>query len=95
VADREQWHLSKSVPISIIVVLVLQFAGFIGTFATLKSDVTRAQEDIERIDRQVEIMRAASQDQAQQLARIEERLVGMQSSMDRLIDTLERQSRSR
>jgi hypothetical protein len=80
--EREHWHLSKSVPVSIIIVLVVQFGGFVATFAGLKSDVTRAQADIERLDRQVEIMRTSSQEQAQRLARIEERLLGVQGSLD-------------
>jgi molecular chaperone GrpE (heat shock protein) len=91
--NREHWHLSKSVPVSIIIVLVLQFAGFVGTFATLKSDVTRAQADIERLDRQVDIMRTSSQEQAQRLARIEERLLGVQGSLDRLVRAIEQQAR--
>jgi hypothetical protein len=90
--DREHWHLSKSVPVSIIIVLVVQIAGFVGTFAALKSDVTRAQADIERLDRQVEIMRTSSQEQAQRLARIEERLLGVQGSLDRLVQVIERRN---
>jgi len=90
VGEREQWHLSKSVPVSIIVVLVAQFAGFVWTFSTLSGDVSRAQADISRIDRQVEVMRASSAEQAQQLARIEERLGALHGSVDRLVHALER-----
>jgi molecular chaperone GrpE (heat shock protein) len=90
--EREHWHLSKSVPVSIIIVLVVQFGGFVATFAALKSDVTRAQADIERLDRQVEIMRTSSQEQAQRLARIEERLLGVQGSLDRLVQAIERRN---
>lgn len=86
---KEHWHLSKSVPITLIFAIVIQTAGIVWTLAGMSHDIRQAKDDIERLDRQVEIMRDASQTQANQLARIEERLLGVQSSLDRLITHLE------
>jgi TolA-binding protein len=86
---KEHWHLSKSVPITLIFAIVVQTVGIVWTLAGLSHDLRQAKSDIERLDRQVEIMRDASQAQANQLARIEERLLGVQTSIDRLIHNLE------
>lgn len=86
---KEHWHLSKSVPITLIFAIVIQTVGIVWTLAGMSHDIRQAKSDIERLDRQVEIMRDASQTQANQLARIEERLLGVQSSLDRLVTHLE------
>jgi molecular chaperone GrpE (heat shock protein) len=88
--EREHWHLSKSVPVSALLSFwSCSLAALSPLSQRLKSDVTRAQADIERLDRQVEIMRTSSQEQAQRLARIEERLLGVQGSLDRLVQAIE------
>ena len=69
---------------------MIQFVGAIWFFSQLSADVSQSQADITRLDRQVEEMRSASQDQATRLARIEERLDGMHSLMTRIADSLDR-----
>jgi Mg2+ and Co2+ transporter CorA len=87
---KEEWHLSKSVPVAFIVTLVGQLIAAIWFFSQLASDVDQTKIDLDRLDRQVISMQSASQDQATRLARIEERLDGMHSLMTRIADSIER-----
>ena len=88
-AVKEQWHLSKSVPVSILLALVLQGGAFVWTISTMQGNVDRNTQDIKRVAEEVKVIQVSSSEQAQQLARIEERLLGVQTSIDRLIRNLE------
>lgn len=88
-AVREQWHLSKSVPVSILFALILQAGAFVWTISSMQGNVDRNTQDIRRVADEVKAIQVSSSEQAQQLARIEERLLGVQSSIDRLIRNLE------
>lgn len=88
-AVKEQWHLSKSVPVSILLALVLQAGAFVWTISSMQGNVDRNTQDIKRVAEEVKTIQVSSSEQAQQLARIEERLLGVQTSIDRLIRNLE------
>lgn len=88
-AVKEQWHLSKSVPVSILFALILQAGAFVWTISSMQGNVDRNTQDIRRVADEVKAIQVSSSEQAQQLARIEERLLGVQSSIDRLIRNLE------
>lgn len=88
-AVKEHWHLSKSVPVSILLALVVQGGAFVWTFSSMQGNITRNTQDIKRVAEEVKTIQVSSSEQAQQLARIEERLLGVQTSIDRLIRNLE------
>lgn len=87
----EQWHLSKSVPVSIIVVLVLQAAGAVWMFSTMDSTITSNQRRVASLEAQVADVRATVQSQAVQLGRIEANLDSMKETLRRIMTLLERQ----
>ena len=80
-----QWHLSKSVPISIIIGFVMQFAGFVWYTSQIDAQVKTNTNRINRVETQVEDIKQTSQMQAVQLGRIEENLNYIKAMMERML----------
>ena len=87
---NEEWHLSKSVPVTIIAVMVVQFAGAIWFFSTLDSSVATNDRRIASLENEVADIRATAQTQAVQLGRIEANLDSMKETLSRIMVLLER-----
>jgi len=85
---NEQWRVSKSVPITLIVALVLQFAGIVWTVSTMQATIDRNAKDISQLEVQVEILRRASSQQAIQLGRIEEGIKSINKQLESLSTAL-------
>ena len=88
-AHTESWHLSKSVPITLIVGLTLQAGGVVWMFSQMSSDIDNNSKRIERLDAQVEEISDTAQAQAVQLGRIETRLDALMEQSDRILRALE------
>lgn len=84
-SNDSQWHLSKSVPISIIIGFVMQFAGFIWYTSQIDAQVKTNTDRINRVEVQVEDIKQTSQTQAVQLGRIEENLDYIKAMMERML----------
>ena len=87
---NEEWHLSKSVPVTIIAVMVVQFAGAIWFFSTLDSSVATNDRRIASLENEVADIRATAQTQAVQLGRIEANIDSMKETLSRIMVLLER-----
>lgn len=83
------WHLDRRVPISIIIVLVVQMMGGAWMASRMHSDIERNARDIARHERVIEVMTMSSQEQAVQLGRIEESMSAMRGDIGRLVRLLE------
>ena len=83
------WHLDRRVPISIIFVLIAQFAAGVWMVANLNGTVQKNTADITRLERSLETMAVSSQTQAIQLGRIEEQVSGLRTDIQRLLTRLE------
>lgn len=83
------WHLDRRVPVSIIVVLLAQFATGIWVASSMSAQIERNTIDISRVERNVEAITTASQAQAVQLGRIEEQVSGMRNDLQRILRALE------
>lgn len=88
-AHTESWHLSKSVPITLIIGLTAQFAGVVWMFSQMSSDIDNNSKRIERLDVQVDEITDTAQAQAVQLGRIETRLDALMDQSDRILRALE------
>lgn len=88
-AHTESWHLSKSVPVTLIVGLTLQAGGVVWMFSQMSSDIDNNSKRIERLDAQVEEISDTAQAQAVQLGRIETRLDALMEQSDRILRALE------
>jgi Tfp pilus assembly protein PilO len=83
------WHLDRRVPVSIIVVLVVQLIGGLWFMFELRSDIDNNTRDISRVERSVDVITTSAQAQAVQLGRIEEQITGLRSDILRLIGVLD------
>lgn len=69
-----QWHLSKSVPITFILAIVMQTIALIWFVATLRNDVDINKTEIVRLETRTESLEDIVQSQAVTLARMDENL---------------------
>ena len=81
---KESWHLDKRVPIALISVLLIQTFGGIWWAATLTSTVEHNSENIKQF--QTTYTRMGTIEQT--LARIDERLKGLQAALRRRNGTM-------
>ena len=78
-----QWHLSKSVPVTFILAIVAQTVALIWFVATLRSDVDMNQQQILRHEVRLETVEDIVQNQAVMLARIDENLKAIRNAIER------------
>lgn len=77
-----QWHLSKSVPITFIFAIVMQTVALIWFVATLRNDVDANQKEIVRLETRTESLESAVQTQAITLGRIDENIKSIRMILD-------------
>lgn len=89
-SDREnQWHLSKSVPVTFILAIMAQTVALIWFVATLRNDVdvnrssiSRNLANIDQNSEQIADLRMVVQNQAVTLARIDENIKAIRSAVE-------------
>jgi len=81
--NDNQWHLSKSVPVTFILAIMAQTVALIWFVATLRNDVDANKERMIRNETRVETLEAVVQDQAVMLARIDENLKAIREAIER------------
>jgi hypothetical protein len=79
----DEWHLSKSVPISFILAIVAQTIALIWFVATLRNDVDNNANQLLRHEVRIETIEATIQSQAVMLARIDENLKAIRDAIER------------
>lgn len=82
VMANENWHLSKSVPISFIVAIIGQTIALVWFFASLSSSVESNAKDIIKHDTRIESLENSVQGQAVMLARIDENLKAIRALIE-------------
>jgi hypothetical protein len=70
----ENWHLSKSVPITVIVTIVMQSLGLVWYVSTLDASVSTNAREIARHEVRIIEIEKTSQLQAVMLGRIDENI---------------------
>jgi len=81
--NDNQWHLSKSVPVTFILAIIAQTVALIWFVATLRNDVDANKERMIRNETRVETLETVVQDQAIMLARIDENLKAIREAIER------------
>jgi hypothetical protein len=84
-AQNESWHLSKSVPISLIVALIIQAAAIVWTVSNMSSTIDRNAMDIVRLDARTASLEKIVQDQAVAMARIDENIKAIRQYVEQMI----------
>jgi len=81
--ENNQWHLSKSVPITFILAIIAQTIALIWFVATLRNDVDINQSQLVRHEIRIEAVEGIVQNQAVMLARIDENLKAIRDAIER------------
>lgn len=82
--DEDNWHLSRSVPITLIFGLIAQAAAIVWTVSMMMSDIERNSEEIMRLQSRMAIVEDATQRQAVSMARIDENIKAIRQSVEKM-----------
>jgi hypothetical protein len=82
--DEDNWHLSRSVPITLIFGLIAQAAAIVWTVSMMMSDIERNSEEIMRLQSRMSIVEDATQRQAVSMARIDENIKAIRQSVEKM-----------
>ena len=80
----DNWHLSKSVPITLIFGLLVQGAAIVWTVSMMMSDIEDNREDIIALEERMGRLETSVQSQAIALARIDENIKAIRSSVEKM-----------
>lgn len=83
-SSEESWHLSKSIPLTLIFAIICQTIALIWFVASLRGDVDSAQRELVRQDNRISVLETGVQDQAVTMARIEENILAIRSAVEAL-----------
>lgn len=81
---NEHWHLSKSVPISFIVAILMQTGALIWFVASMDNAIEVNARDIVRHDTRIEAIEASVHENTVTLARIGESIEAIRSTLERM-----------
>ena len=82
--EEDNWHLSRSVPITLIFGLIAQAAAIVWTVSMMMSDIERNGEEIMRLQSRMAIVEDATQRQAISMARIDENIKAIRQSVEKM-----------
>lgn len=82
--SNDSWHLSKSVPVTLIVGLITQGAAIVWTVSMMMSDISANREDIVNVQERVGRLEEAVHEQAVSMARIDENIKAIRQAVEKM-----------
>jgi cell division protein FtsB len=82
---NEQWHLSKSVPLTFLLAIVLQTVTLVWFIANLHSNVDSNSREILRQETRIQSLESVVQTQAIAVARMDENIQAIRSMIENLV----------
>lgn len=73
-SNEDSWHLSKSIPLTLIFAIACQTVALIWFVASLRNDIDSAQKDLVRHDTRISALEEVVQAQAVTMARMDENI---------------------
>ena len=89
-AKEEGWHLSKSVPATLLLGLVTQAAAIVWTVSMMMADIQQNTEKLIGFSERVNKVEGMVQSQAVSMARIDENIKAIRSSVEQMAQRPER-----
>ena len=83
-SDQDSWHLSKSVPVTFIVAIILQTAALVWYVSTLDSAIKQNQKDILRNETRLDTVERIVQNQAVTLGRMDENIKAIRDNVEKM-----------
>ena len=82
--DQDGWHISKSVPATLLLGLVTQAAAIVWTVSMMMSDIDRNTENLNAFSERVTRVETMVQSQAISMARIDENIKAIRKSVEQM-----------
>ena len=84
--SEQEWHLNKSVPLTLVFAIVLQTVSLVWFISQLNSAVESNTNDIIRTQAEVSVMERTVQAQAVSMARIDENIKAIRTAVEAMAD---------
>ena len=84
--SEQEWHLNKSVPLTLVFAIVIQTVSLVWFISQLNSAVESNTNDIIRIQAEVSVMERTVQAQAVSMARIDENIKAIRTAVEAMAD---------
>ena len=85
-STEESWHLSKSVPATLIVGLITQGAAIVWTVSMMMADIETNTQDIDMFNKRIKEIENMVQTQAIAMARIDENIQHIRGAVEKMAD---------
>lgn len=82
--SNEPWHLSKSVPLSIIFAVIAQTVTLVWFIAGLNASIDNNARDIVRHETRIESLETSVQNQAISVARMDENIQAIRQMLEQM-----------
>ena len=84
--DNEGWHLSKSVPATLLLGLITQAGAIIYIVSMMMADIEKNQQDIVEFNQRVSKVEQLVQTQAVSMARIDVNIEHIRTAVEKMVD---------
>lgn len=85
--EDTSWHLSKSVPISFIVGILMQTIALVWYVSTLDSAIKQNSRDLTKHETRIETLEKTVQSQAVALGRIDENIKAIRDLVEKMAES--------
>ena len=83
-SNSDDWHLSKSVPVTFILAIIAQTIALVWYVSSLDNDVKNNTRDLLRHEVRLEALEKIVQSQALTLARMDENIKAIRTSVEKM-----------
>jgi hypothetical protein len=80
--NEEPWHLSKTVPLTMVFAIAMQTIAFIWFISSLNSDVENNTKNLGRLESRTDLLNVEVQNHAVTSARIEENIKAIRAIVE-------------
>lgn len=81
-SSEESWHLSKSIPLTLIFAIICQTIALIWFVASLRGDVDSAQRELIKQDTRISTLEQIVQNQAVTMGRMDENIKAIRDAVE-------------
>ena len=85
-SDQDGWHISRSVPATLMLGLVTQAAAIVWTVSMMMSDIERNSQDIAEFNNRMQKVESSVQTLAISMARIDANIQHIRGAVEKMAD---------
>ena len=82
--QEESWHLSKSIPLTLVFAITCQTIALIWFVASLSNDIETAKKELIRQDTRINTLESVVQTQAVTTARMDENIKAIRDAVEKM-----------